>query len=207
MKMRDDLKLYLLAGMLMFSSLVAFCEEPQWTMASRLCGDRLARRVGDLFSVVIEETSSAKLDAKQSADKSTDIGGSASFGHPNVDGRKTSWTNATLPAFSATASRKFNGQGSMENKGVLSGSVTVRVMDVLPGGQLLIEGKRTLVMQKETLTFTVMGTVRQEDIAADNSVQSSRVGDLTIRYESNGSVATAQKKGIFDRVIDWINPF
>jgi flagellar L-ring protein precursor FlgH len=95
----------------------------------------------------------------------------------------------------------------MENKGVLSGSVTVRVMDVLPGGQLLIEGKRTLVMQKETLTFTVMGTVRQEDIAADNSVQSSRVGDLTIRYESNGSVATAQKKGIFDRVIDWINPF
>ena len=195
-----------LAGWLLGGHPVAG-EEPQWALATRMTGDRLARHVGDLLSVVIEETSSAKLDAKQSTDKSTDIGGSASMGHPSVDGKGMTWTNASLPSFSATASRKFSGAGSMENKGVLSGSVSVRVTDVLPGGQLLIEGTRTLVMQKETLTFTVMGTVRQEDIGVDNSVQSSRVGDLTIRYESRGSIAATQKKGIFDKVIDWINPF
>ena len=117
------------------------------------------------------------------------------------------WTNAALPSFSATASRKFAGQGSMENKGSLSGSVTVRVTDVLPGGHLLIEGKRTLVVQNESLTFTVMGTVRQEDVGSDNTVKSSRIGDLTIRYQSNGSVAQSQKKGLFAALTDWLNIF
>lgn len=182
-------------------------ELPEWSLATRLFGDRRAKRRGDLLTVTIEETSSAKIDAKQSTDKSFDINGSANATFPTLDNRPRPWTNATLPAFSATASRKFSGQGSMENKGTLSGFVTVRVRDIMPGGNLLIEGARTVIVQNESLTFTVMGIVRQEDVAADNTISSSRIGDLTIRYQSNGSIAKAQKPGLFVSLINWINPF
>lgn len=182
-------------------------EAPEWNLATRLVSDRRACRRGDLLTVTIDEASSAKMDAKHSTDKSFDLSGSANVSYPKVDSRQMPWTNAALPAFNATASRKFAGAGSMENKGTLSGSVTVRVMDILPGGALLVEGSRTLIVQNESLTFTVMGTVRQEDVAADNTVKSSRVGDLTIRYQSNGSIAKAQKKGLLVSLIDWINPF
>ncbi|MEI6807327.1 MAG: flagellar basal body L-ring protein FlgH [bacterium] len=182
-------------------------EPPEWALASRLTGDRQARRVGDLLTVIIEEISSGKVDAKQSTDKSFDVGGSASVSHPRIDARSVPWTNATIPSYSASASRKFDGQGSMENNGTLSGSVTVRVIDILPGGHLLIEGKRSVEVQNESLTFTLMGTVRREDVAADNTIQSSRIGDLTIRYQSAGSIATAQKKGLLTSIFDFINPF
>lgn len=185
-----------------------YAEEPQeWALASRLTGDRQARRVGDLLTVIIEEISSGKVDAKQSTDKNFDMSGAASVSHPTVDSRSTPWTNAALPSYSASASRTFGGQGSMENNGTLSGSVTVRVIDILPGGHLLIEGKRSVEVQNESLTFTLMGTVRREDVAADNTIQSSRIGDLTIRYQSSGSIATAQKKGLLTSIVDFINPF
>jgi len=192
--------------MLIGGDLIA-SEPPVWELATRLSGDRRARRIGDLLTVMIEEASSSKLDAKNTTDKSFSMSGAANVSYPTVDARPQPWTNATLPAFSAQASRKFAGQGSMENKGTLSGSVTVRVRDVLPGGHLLVEGRRTLMVQNESITFTLMGTVRQEDVAADNTVQSSRVGDLTIRYQSNGSIAKTQTKGLLVSLVDWINPF
>jgi flagellar L-ring protein precursor FlgH len=182
-------------------------ETPEWSFARRLMSDRVARNVGDLLTVVISEVSSASMDAKQSTDKSIDIGGSASMSHATVDSRATPWTNATLPSITASGDRKFAGSGSMQNDGNLSGAVTVRVIDILPGGHLLIEGKRTLVVQNESLTFTVMGTVRQEDVASDNTVKSSQIGDLTIRYQSDGSVAKTAKKGLLSSFVDWVDPY
>lgn len=207
MTKRYRLPLVMTAAWMLFPGELLADDPPQWQLATRLTGDRRARRVGDLLTVIIEETSSGKVDAKQSTDKSMTMDGSANVGNPTIDARPTTWTNVTLPSYNATAGRKFDGQGSMENNGKLSGSVTVRVTDILPGGSLLIEGRRTVVVQNESLTFTLMGSVRQEDVGADNTVKSSRVGDMTIRYQSNGSIASSQKKGLIASVVDFINPF
>jgi flagellar L-ring protein FlgH len=180
---------------------------PSWTMASRLYGDHRAKNVGDVLTVVIVEESTASLDAQQTTDKSMSFDGSASFYHPRLDTKAIAWTNYSIPAFNAQAARTYGGKGSLENKGKLSGSIAVRVMEVLPNGNLLIEGKRSVVVRNETVQFILTGTVRTEDIDKDNAVKSTQVADASISYQTSGSIADSQKKGMVPALLDWINPF
>lgn len=202
-------KMYLLIGTLALAAATGLqaVEDPPWSMASRLYGDRKARRVGDLLTVLIVEESQASRDAQQDSEKSFTFGGSASFTHPRIDDRSTPWTNAVVPSWSVEASRDYEGKGSLENKDTLSGAIACRVMEVLQNGNLLIEGKRSVYVRNETVTFILTGTVRVEDIAQDNTIESSDVADATIRYETTGTIADSQKKGMVPRMLDWINPF
>jgi flagellar L-ring protein FlgH len=199
----------LLAALLLASALasVRADEKPRWSMASRLYGDHRARQIGDLLTILIVEESSAKRDAEQQTDKSMNFGGSASFFHPRVDARDVSWTNYTIPTWNLDASRTFGGKGSLANKDTLSGSIAVRVTEVLPNGNLLIEGKRSVSVGNETVEFLLTGTVRVEDIDKENKVKSTDVADASILYLASGSIANTQRKGIVPSLLDWINPF
>jgi len=178
------------------------------SLALRLTGDRTARKIGDLLTVIIEEKSSAKVDGRKSTDRAYNESGGATFSAPLIDSRSTEkWTNAVLPDFKVKGDSTFSGKGSSENNGNLSGAITVRVMDTLPGGIMLVEGKRTLFVQDEMLTYVLSGTVRPEDIKADNTIMSSQIGDMTVRYQSSGSIARSQRKGLFGSLAEWINPF
>jgi flagellar L-ring protein FlgH len=81
------------------------------------------------------------------------------------------------------------------------------VTEVLPNGNLLVEGRRTLDVQEERVDVILTGTVRPEDIARDNTLPSTRVADAAIQYRSAGMLARAQNKGLLTRLWDWINPF
>jgi flagellar L-ring protein precursor FlgH len=135
------------------------------------------------------------------------FGGSASFFHPRIDVRNVPWTNTTIPTWNLDASRTFGGKGSLANKDTLSGSIAVRVTEVLPNGNLLIEGKRSVAVRNETVEFLLTGTVRVEDIDKENKVKSTDVADASIRYLTSGSIADSQRKGIVPSLLDWINPF
>lgn len=200
---------FVMAGLVLMVAAadVLRAEEPAWAMASRLYSDRRARRVGDLLTVQIIEEASSKKDAQQSADKSYSMSGEATVGHPTIDSRPNAWTNFAIPSFGVDAKRAFNGKGSMENKDSVSGFITVKVAEVLPNGNLMIEGRRLLSVQEGTLEMILTGTVRVEDISKDNVVKSTAVADAAIRYLSGGSVANAQKKGLFASLVDWLNPF
>ena len=164
--------------------------------------------MGDLLTVLIIEESSSSKDSQKTTDKSFSLGGQASFYSPTVDGApRASWTNAGLPAFSAQAERKFTGKGAMENKDTLTGSIGARVLEVLPNGNLLIEGRRMVVVQQESVEIILTGTVRPEDITRDNTVRSTSIADATIQYVSSGSISKSQNMGLFPKLWDWLNPF
>jgi flagellar L-ring protein precursor FlgH len=182
-------------------------KKDDWKMAKKLYKDTKAKEVGDLITVLITEETLASKDAKSSSSKSTSAGGTASFAHPKIDNRETTWTNATLPAYSLEASRKFQGDGSIENSEKFTASITVRVIDVMPNGNLLIEGSRKLVLQKETMTVHIAGTVRPTDITRRNTINSSDIADASIKYASKGPLAKNQERGLVTRLSDWINPF
>jgi flagellar L-ring protein FlgH len=200
-KLKTALSIFLTATTLLAT------ETPQWNLASRMYGDRKARRVGDLLTVLIVEESSVKKDAQQSSDKSFDFSGNVSFFHPRIDAKPVAWTNFTIPTWQVDTKRGYSGKGSLENKDTLSGAIAVRVMEVLPNGNLLIEGKRTVYVHNEAVGIILTGTVRVEDIDKDNTVKSTDVADACIRYESTGTIAESQKKGIVPALLDWINPF
>lgn len=185
----------------------ALAEPDTWALATRLYGDRTARAKGDLVTIVIVEESQSSKDASRATDQSTAMGGSMGFSHPRVDSRSVAWTNISLPAYSLDVKNSSSGKGSASTRDSLSGAITARIIEVLPNGTLLIEGKKTVTIQKDYIEITVSGTIRREDIASDNTVKSTSVADATIRLESTGSVSDAAKRGWFGRIIDWVNPF
>jgi flagellar L-ring protein precursor FlgH len=182
----------------------------QWALANRLYSDVKARAVGDLVTIVIDENSTVNRAAQQASDKNTTGSGSASFSRPYLspggqDGQ--SWTQATLPAFNWNLNNSFSGDGSMSSSDDFQATVSARVVDVLPNGTLLLEGKRTVRLQKETVNVVLSGLVRPKDIDSNNEVMSSRLADASIRYQSDGPLTRDHERGLFTRLINWINPF
>ncbi|MBN1676875.1 MAG: flagellar basal body L-ring protein FlgH [Kiritimatiellae bacterium] len=182
-------------------------DEKDWSMATRLYGDTKARHVGDLLTVLILEASSASKEAQSKTDKQNSLGGSISIGHPSIDSQATPWTNAIVPTWSVKTDRSFEGGGEMENKDELKATITVRVTEVLPNKNLIIEGRRTVVVNGEQLGFILTGTVRPNDISRENTINSTLIADANIQYFGTGSLVRSQRKGILTSLWDWLNLF
>jgi flagellar L-ring protein FlgH len=85
--------------------------------------------------------------------------------------------------------------------------VAVRIVDVLPNGNLVVEGKRETSFSNEHQTIILRGVVRADDVASNNTVLSYNVADATIQIIGKGTVTDSQNKGWFTRILDKINPF
>ncbi len=181
--------------------------EDTCTFAMGLLSDKIARGVGDLLTIIVEEESEAARDASTSSSKSTAMSGSASFGHPRVDSEKTAWTNAVVPEWKIDVGNTYEGGGQTRNSEKLSSRLTATVMDVLPNGNLLIEGRRSMTIHNDRVTVILSGIVRPKDVNAANTVMSSSIADASIRYESAGPLARDQKRGLLNRVANLLNLF
>jgi len=85
--------------------------------------------------------------------------------------------------------------------------VAVKVMDVLPNHNLVVEGRRETSFSSEKQTIVLHGIIRPEDVGSDNTVLSYNVADATISITGKGTVTDAQRKGWFTQVLDKVNPF
>ncbi len=183
----------------------------EWRMATSLYADVKAREVGDIVTVIIEESSAVNREAAQKSAKSTTGGGSASFQHPTVETSDEviggAWNKMTLPEFSWTLKNDFSGGGELSSKEDFTSTMSARVLDVLPNGNLLLEGHRTVQLQQEKVQVTLTGTVRPKDISSDNTVSSSRLADASIRYDTQGPLVRDQQRGLFTKMVNWLNLF
>lgn len=177
-----------------------------WTMAARLYADRKAYRVGDILTVTIMEVATSAKSAQTTTKKSSTASGSASASLP-MKSRTYNWGSSALPAYQLDSSSAFSGGGSTANSDQFTANISVTVRDVLPNGNLLIEGTRNVVIRDDRATIVLSGMVRPENIDANNTVLSTAIADAAIHYSSSGTLANSQEKGIFTRLIDWINPF
>ena len=84
------------------------------------------------------------------------------------------------------------GSGSIDNSDSITTRFSVRVVDVLPNGNLIIQGIRQATYGGETQTVILRGAVRPLDIEADNTVYSYLLADLNIRYQSSGVISNAK---------------
>ena len=89
----------------------------------------------------------------------------------------------------------------------MSTSLTAVVMDVLPNGNLVIEGSRVLESVDEKVFIRVSGVIRPEDIDAQNTVASTALAQGKIILENRGPIARSSKRGFLNRFIDFIWPF
>ena len=176
-------------------------------LSKSLCADKRACRVGDILTMLVQENTTASKDntTKTSKQSSLDAALAAFLYSPAASGLLTK--NGTLPAMKFSSKSDFTGGGSINNSQQIAASVAVRVVDVLPNGNLVIEGTRESSFSGEQQTIVLRGTIRQDDISALNTILSFNVADATIKFISKGTITDSQRKGWFHRLWDKLSPF
>lgn len=170
-------------------------------------GDRRARQVGDILTVIVQESASVQASQRTTTDKSASIDSSVSsfFFDPSASGFGTH--NGALPAINMSGSNDFTGGGAITNRQSITARAAVTVIDVLPNGNLVIEGSRYVAYSGEKQYAVLRGIVRPADIQTGNTVFSSSIADARVEFLSQGTISSAQRKGWITRVFDTINPF
>jgi len=168
-----------------------------------MVSDKRAANVGDILTIVVAETTTATKDnSTKTAKQSSWAASVSSFLFPGFAQYK-----GTSPAIDYSSNLKHEGSGAINNSESIVARVAVRVIDVLPNHNLVIEGKRETSFSKEKQTVVLHGVVRAEDVSYDNTVMSYNVADATIKIDGKGTVSDSQNKGWFTRILDKVIPF
>ncbi|MFO7749085.1 MAG: flagellar basal body L-ring protein FlgH [Desulfobacteraceae bacterium] len=184
-----------------------------WTETSDpLFEDTKARTPGDTLVVDIVENSSSSMDVntETSRESSMDIGVPNFFGQMRQFEALPNPTSKGMLADKLVGTRynnDFKGEGTSDRTGQVTASISARITEVLPNGNLAVFGKRAMKVNSEVQYIVVSGIVRPQDITSDNRVQSTYLADSTIEYFGRGALADKQKPGWGTRVFDNLWPF
>ncbi|MEM7611949.1 MAG: flagellar basal body L-ring protein FlgH [Pseudomonadota bacterium] len=163
----------------------------------RLFEDLRARRVGDILTIRLQESTSANKSSSTTAGKSS----SADFASPSVLGQNVTRDGIEILSGQLSGSSQFNGEGNSSQSNSLDGNITVTVVKRLANGNLLIRGEKWVTLNQGDEFIRLSGIIRPFDIEPDNSVDSSRVADARITYSSKGVLAAANKMGLLQRFV------
>jgi flagellar L-ring protein precursor FlgH len=162
--------------------------------------DPRARAVNDLLTVRVIESITAAGTADSSLTKKT--AGSASvakmFGLEKLLPKSLDPTSLA----STASDTNFQGSGSTARTGELTATMTVRVAEVLPNGDLVLEGAREIDINGDRQMVVLTGVVRQADVIPPNVVLSTQIGQLSIRYFGRGLMKDNMKPGWLIRVLN-----
>jgi flagellar L-ring protein precursor FlgH len=175
--------------------------------AQYLFSDSRARRVGDIVTVKVVESSTGTNTANTTAkrDSSTELTVSSLFGRTAMP--VAGGLIGSEPLFATETSRDFQGDGTTTRRNTITATVAARVINVMPDGLLQIEGARETKVNNETQYLVVSGLIRSRDVSADNSVLSTQIADAQIAYYGKGVVSDRQRPGWFSRLLDNVWPF
>ncbi|HTV03538.1 MAG TPA: flagellar basal body L-ring protein FlgH [Luteitalea sp.] len=177
-------------------------DEPSMDWITGLASDRRARAVNDLITVRVVEN----IEAAGSADSQLNKASKASASVPSLFGVESKLPSMIDPTnlASASADSSFKGGGTTTRTSQLTATMTARVSEVLPNGDLLLEGVRELDLNGERQIVVLTGIVRPMDVRRNNSVMSTQVGQLRIQYYGRGLMKDNLKPGWLVRVLNKI---
>ena len=107
----------------------------------------------------------------------------------------------------ASSSTQFEGGGNVSSTEKITTRLSVRILDILPNRQYLVEGAQKTSFGGESQDAVLRGVVREADITSGNTVFSYNLADVTIQFSSKGALSDKTKRGWFTKAWDKINPF
>lgn len=189
---------------------VAFASNSLWRQGSRaFFKDQRAAQVGDILTVRVRVTDRAQLDnsTKRSRSNGESLGAENLFGL-EAGGTKLLPPDARLDALvKADSDSKSEGAGSIRRSEQLVTDVAAVVTQVLPNGNLVIEGKQEIRVNFEVREMIVAGVVRPEDIEAGNTIESTKIAQARIAYGGRGQITDVQQPRYGQQVMDVLLPF
>ena len=163
--------------------------------------------VGDVITVLVSESTDARTRASTETEKESSLEASgASQFLTSPDGLNI-LKSGELPEWTLEGKNEHEGGGTTQRNNTVSAMVSVRVVEVISGGNFRIQGEKNLVVNREKTKITVSGIVRGRDVTARNTVLSSQIADAEISFQGTGPLWNSQRRGILTKILDWIWPF
>lgn len=176
------------------------------TSPSGLLGDRRAHQVGDLLTVTIEIDNSAEMKNQSSSSREGSVEGSidAFFG-------ASKWLPGGVsvidPSIAMGGGSQYAGSGSTKRNEKLTLRVAAVVVEVLPNGQLVIQGDQEVRVNFELRELQITGIVRPTDISRYNEIPYDRIANARISYGGRGQITNAQQPRWGQQVVDRYTPY
>jgi len=179
-----------------------------WRNGSRaFFKDQRAQQVGDILTVTVNINDQATVaDETQRSRSSTEDSGVSNFIGANTIANPS---KAVLPGrlLTADSTSSSDGKGSVNRQEALQTNIAAVVTQVLPNGNLVIEGKQEIRVNFEIRELVVAGIVRPEDIQSDNTIDSTKIAQARIAYGGRGQITDVQQQRYGQQVLDVMLPF
>ncbi len=185
---------------------VSYNANSLWRNGSRsFFKDQRAHQIGDLLTVTVNITDQANFaNETQRSRVVTEDSGITAFLGSNLLTGKTALPGRLL---TADANSSSDGKGSIQRQETLQTNIAAVVTQLLPNGNLVVEGKQEVRVNFEKRELIVAGIVRPEDIQSDNTIDSSKIAQARIAYGGHGQISDIQEPRYGQQVMDVLLPF
>ncbi len=181
-----------------------------WRVGARsFFGDQRARHVGDILTVKIDIDDRAQTQNSTQRARSNDASGGVShlFGMESSLGKIFPGGFDPNNMIGVEGQANASGSGSVSRSEKVSLTIAAVVTDVLPNGNLVIQGRQEVRTNREVRELTVAGVVRPEDISSANSINHSQIAEARISYGGRGDISRMQATPAAQSLVERFSPF
>jgi flagellar L-ring protein precursor FlgH len=173
--------------------------------------DQRAHRIGDILTVLVTVDDSAQISnstaRSRDSENAAGVGGVLGSIFGGIGGGLPGLDISADGSISTSSALSDAGSGSVKRREALETQVAAVVVQVLPNGNLVIEGRQEVRVNFEVRDLIVAGIVRPEDIHADNTIPSSKIAEARISYGGRGQISDVQQPRYGQQITDAILPF
>jgi len=182
-----------------------------WKTGSRaFFKDQRAAKIGDILTVNINIADRAQVNNTTSRTRSN----SEKAGLPNAFGIENGVLQKVLPGapdgkslLDASSSSGSTGTGTVNRQDQINLTVAAVVSQVLPNGNLVIEGRQEVRVNFEVRELFIAGVVRPEDISNTNTINHTQIAEARVSYGGRGQLTDVQQPRVGQQIWDIIFPF
>ena len=162
-----------------------------WSDGASVFSDKKARNVGDILTIVINESTTQSMTKSSTNEKEASVNLGAGSG-----------IFSFLKAAGASSSDSFEANGNATGTSRFAGQITVTVVEVLPNDNMVVEGTQSIWQNRNEQKITFRGIVRRDDVTMENTVPSSRVANAELKFDGKGPLNAKQRQGILTQIFN-----
>ena len=175
----------------------------------------ISREVGDLVTITIAESTTDTTDAELKVTRAQTITQNGSTLFNNMVGfflgkvglgSGLVKNSLTAPNFNGLNNNNtFDSKAESTRTTNITDSVTCQVVQVLPNGDLVVQGQKVLQANKERGNLIVTGIVKPFYLDRNNQISSKQVANLQMLQAGKGVISRQQTDGIANKIYQFFN--
>jgi flagellar L-ring protein precursor FlgH len=171
--------------------------------------DQRASQVGDILTIVVNIDEKAQLnnETQRSRNNGEQMGAPSLFGFERNLQRILPNSSNPASLYSVNSTSSNDGKASIDRKEQIKLNVAALVTQVLPNGNLVVQGRQEMRVNYEVRELQVTGVIRPQDISAVNTISLDKLAEARVSYGGRGQLTDVQQPRYGQQLFDIISPF